>query len=74
MILLSYYFCKWLIHAHDIFLPLGVLSKNHICNKYGSTTSSNVASSSQIAEAKVFNQTGHQLKFSYNVDKYFLSK
>jgi len=35
-----------------------------ICNKYGSTTSSKVASSSQIAEARVFNQTGHELNFA----------
>jgi hypothetical protein len=45
-----------------------------ICNKYGSTTSSKVASSSHNAAAKVFNQTGHHENFIWIDSKYFLSK
>jgi len=44
-----------------IFLHLDVLSIKPICNKYGSTTSSNVDSSSQMAAAKVLSQTGPEL-------------
>ena len=69
-----HYFSKWLIPAPEIFLHLEVLSINHICSKYGSTTSSSVASSYQIAAAKVFNQTGQLLNLSWIVLKYFLSK
>jgi hypothetical protein len=45
-----------------------------ICKRYGSTTSSIVDSSSQIALERVFNQTGQELNFSKIVLKYFLSK
>jgi hypothetical protein len=70
----SEFYLKCSIQAPVIFLHLGVLSINHICNKYGSTTSSKVASSSQIALASVFNQTGQEANLLNKVSKYFLSK
>jgi hypothetical protein len=61
-------------HAKVIFLHLGVLSIKPICNKYGSTTSSRVPSSSPKVEARVFNPTGHPANFLKIFSKYFLSK
>jgi hypothetical protein len=66
--------CICFSQTRVILLPLGVLSINHICNKYGSTTSSNVASSSHRTDAKVFNHTGHHANLEYIASKYFLSR
>ena len=49
------------IPAAVILLPLGVLSINPIWSKYGSTTSSSVASSSQRVAAIVPSPTGPEL-------------
>ena len=68
------YFCKCVIQRGVIFLHLGLLSIKPICNRYGSTTSSIVASSSQIEDAIVLSQTGHQEKLFKIKFKYFLSK
>jgi hypothetical protein len=57
-----------------ILLHLGVLSINHICNKYGSTTSSKVDSSSHKTEASVFKPTGQPANLESIASRYFLSR
>ena len=55
---------KCLYASAVAFLPRGVLAKNPICIKYGSYTSSIVATSSFTVAANVSSPTGPPLYFS----------
>ncbi|MDQ5968524.1 MAG: hypothetical protein QG561_123, partial [Patescibacteria group bacterium] len=57
-----------------ICLHRGVLSMKPICNKYGSTTSSIVATSSPTMDASVESPTGRPWNDSIRLDKSFRSR